>query len=39
MDWSDVNRQEAEQQRPLPPYTKVTAFMDFKGEHPYQQYS
>ena len=31
MDWSDQKRQEQEQEKPIPPYTKVTAIRDFKG--------
>ena len=31
MDWVDHNKQEQEQERPVPPYTKVTAVRDFEG--------
>ena len=32
MSWNNTGRQDDEQARPLPPYTKVTAIQDFQRE-------
>ncbi|CAI8004235.1 hypothetical protein GBAR_LOCUS3860 [Geodia barretti] len=35
MSWNNTGRQDDEQARPLPPYTKVTAIQDFQPQHPH----